>query len=339
MERTLAAPRSRESGPGCARRFAVPPPVAAHVRVVLLLGVGALASGCWFRVRTAGAVTTTPTGGGEVHAVYVATPGGGGAVGSASAERAAAVATSAPATVAWVPGSAAGGDPAASGVALPGSAYETTPTGGSAAAVPGEGSAFASAAAGWTWSAAGGWTRTGVGGATVGSDPGRPALVSSAGSAGVTGALGGSFGVALPVPPRVGASVAATGTGARLSSLVGVGVTVGGCACSIDGQLAALSRLVPLAGADLGAGALSLSDASVSVELAPGHDALGPTGGPTSIAIRVRGGVPPAAPPPLRVHLVIDASTSMRSRWDDVKDAALALGGLLLSEDELQIVV
>src|SRR5690606_4748519 len=62
-------------------------------------------------------------------------------------------------------------------------------------------------------------------------------------------------------------------------------------------------------------------------------------GGSTSVVLRVAGGNAPARIPPLRVHLVIDASTSMQSTWAQLQEAALHLIARLRPEDELQIVV
>lgn len=270
-------------------------------------------SGCWVRVRSTSYVATTPTGGGEIHALCVIRPGDVGgcpppaAVATASVDASATVTASASASASLeTSGATAAAAAGASGVGATDALY--------------------SADSGLGWSASGGWVLA------------SPPIASVGAGIDVTG--GGGLSIdGLVIPDRRGGVDVATGAGVRLSALATVGVTIEDCACSLDGEIAALSRLSPFGAIDLGRGRLGLGDGSVSIDLAPAHAALGPSGGATSIAVVVRGGDAPAVPPPVRIHLVIDASTSMRSRWPEVKDAALTLVDRLRPEDELQIVV
>lgn len=81
------------------------------------------------------------------------------------------------------------------------------------------------------------------------------------------------------------------------------------------------------------------ADAHLSVHASLAHDALPLAGGETQVVVEVAGLAPPAVRPPLRVHLVLDASQSMRGGWGDVLDAANAVVARLRPQDELQIVV
>ncbi len=107
----------------------------------------------------------------------------------------------------------------------------------------------------------------------------------------------------------------------------------------IEGGVARLGDLDALASLALDASAPLYADANVRVRASLAHDALPARGGESSVVVSVEGLAPPAIVPPLRVHLVIDASTSMEGAWDDVKRAALAVVRRLRPEDELQIVV
>lgn len=216
-----------------------------------------------------------------------------------------------------------------------------------------------------SWSASGGWSgssASGTSGAVADASGASGVIVDASGGAsgasgvivdasgGASGAIvdvsGGRFGVDVPssLPPR-GAEV--TGAGLRLAALGTIGITVdcarGSCTegggAVAEGELAALARLVPLGAGALDVDALVTGDAHVRIEAALAHEGLPAAGGDSEIVLRVRGGEAPAVTPPLRVHLVIDASTSMERRWDAVKDAAVALIGTLRPEDELQIVV
>ncbi len=165
-----------------------------------------------------------------------------------------------------------------------------------------------------------------------------------------TWSAGGGWAVAAPAEgeARFGADVALTvpglavelsGAGTRLSAIANVGVTIDCDGCALDGEIAALSRLGPLGDGALSGSARVGGDAHVVIEAELAHEGLPPAGGASEVLVRVRGGEAPDVAPPLRIHLVIDASTSMETRWPSVKNAAIALIGTLRAEDELQIVV
>ena len=160
--------------------------------------------------------------------------------------------------------------------------------------------------------------------------------------------------------PRLAAAAPVNGNGAGLAGLVGPGIHVSCGACSTrevvttdgvgggvvrvvggtghDDSVAALSLLGSLSSLSLGGDSLVASSDGVRLEAALAHDALGAGGGESAIVVRALGGPPGRAPTPVRVHLVIDTSTSMARRWDEVREAALALVGRLRPEDELVIV-
>lgn len=142
----------------------------------------------------------------------------------------------------------------------------------------------------------------------------------------------GSAGASAISPDRAAAAIGVTGRGRGLLAIAGEGVTV-------EGRIAALDLLAALAGASFEASARVGGDASFTCDASLAHDALPAAGGETSVVLRVAGGGAPARVPPMRVHLVIDASTSMQSTWGDLQDAALHLVARLRPEDELQIVV
>jgi len=100
-----------------------------------------------------------------------------------------------------------------------------------------------------------------------------------------------------------------------------------------------LADLAPLGESSLEGATTLYADANVRIRASLAHDALPASGGSTDLVLEVTGLAPPAVVPPLRVHLVIDASTSMERAWDDVKDAALEVVGRLRAQDELQVVV
>jgi hypothetical protein len=141
------------------------------------------------------------------------------------------------------------------------------------------------------------------------------------------------------VEPRLGASVQVTGDARGLLGLVAGGVHVQCALCDAHDAIAALSLLAPLSGASLGADATVASCPGVRLEASLAHDALPSSGGSSAIVLRATGGAAPPVASPVRVHLVIDASTSMESRWDEVIASALALVAHLRADDELQIVV
>lgn len=120
---------------------------------------------------------------------------------------------------------------------------------------------------------------------------------------------------------------------ATLSGLVGAG------APSPRGGVARLDGLFALDAASLSGGVQLYADANVRVSASLAHDALPASGGASQVVVTVEGLAPPAVVPPLRVHLVIDASTSMADAWPDVRASALAVLRHLRPQDELQIVV
>jgi Ca-activated chloride channel family protein len=107
----------------------------------------------------------------------------------------------------------------------------------------------------------------------------------------------------------------------------------------VEGGLARLADLHALPPMPSASAQTLYADTNVRVSASLAHDALPSSGGATSVVVEVEGLAPPAVIPPLRVHLVIDASTSMEGAWQDVKQAALAVVRRLRPEDELQIVV
>jgi Ca-activated chloride channel family protein len=153
--------------------------------------------------------------------------------------------------------------------------------------------------------------------------------------------------------PRIAAIAGVTGNGVGLPGLVGPGIHVACGACSnpvsADGTaqvttsgndaIAALSLLGSLSSLSLGGDAAFVTCDGARLEASCAHDALPHDGGASAVVVRAIGGPPPAIPAPVRVHLVIDASASMETRWDEVRDAAIALVGRLRAQDELEIVV
>lgn len=150
-----------------------------------------------------------------------------------------------------------------------------------------------------------------------------------------TGAAAGAAGVGCA--SGCAASGATSGGGA-MSLTASLGGLCGGGAPAVGGGIARLDALGPLGvvGDD---GIVLHADANVRVTASLAHDALPAAGGESAVVVRVEGLAPPAVVAPLRVHLVIDASTSMEGAWQDVKTAALAVVRRLRPEDELQIVV
>lgn len=120
-----------------------------------------------------------------------------------------------------------------------------------------------------------------------------------------------------------------------LSALVERGVQV-------DGIVVRLSDLAGLADLDLGSpesarvdGTDGALDAWAELE----HDAVPVRGGDTRVVVRVRGRDPRGAPRGrLRVHLVIDRSSSMQRTWPRVLEAARMLVRRLRADDEIHIV-
>lgn len=156
--------------------------------------------------------------------------------------------------------------------------------------------------------------------------------------------------------PRIAGAVSVSGNGVGLPGLVGPGIHVTCSACStMDGgggavssgsgsasvggdTIAALALLGSLSSLSLGGDAAIVSQDGVRLEASLAHDALPAVGGDSAVVVRALGGPPGPSPTPVRVHLVIDTSASMEARWDEVRDAALALVGRMRAEDELEIV-
>ncbi|MGF1467931.1 MAG: VWA domain-containing protein [Sandaracinaceae bacterium] len=122
------------------------------------------------------------------------------------------------------------------------------------------------------------------------------------------------------------------GRPADLAELLGAGVQVDG----VRIRLADLARLSAAAPAPQ-AGRLP-TDAALTAwaEAVPVDRAAT---GPRDVVVQLRGGeLADAARAPLRVHLVIDRSSSMQRSWPRVRQAARALLARLLPTDELQVV-
>lgn len=149
---------------------------------------------------------------------------------------------------------------------------------------------------------------------------------------------GGAF--AMPVSTSSSSGAMSIDVSGRIASTgtlqVGLwGLCQGGV--QVTGGLARLNELRPI---DVPWTTPALyADAHLAVHASLAHDALPAAGGQTQVVVEVEGLAPPAVRPPLRVHLVIDASQSMRGGWGDVLDAANAVVARLRPQDELQIVV
>lgn len=146
---------------------------------------------------------------------------------------------------------------------------------------------------------------------------------------GATGGIGGDASAqVIEVSAPVSGSLVAS-----LGGLIGAGAPASG------GGVARLDALLPLGDAQLEGGVELYADANVRVRASLAHDALPASGGQSSVVVSLEGLAPPAQIAPLRVHLVIDASTSMEGAWQDVLQAADAVVRRLRPVDELQIVV
>ena len=129
-------------------------------------------------------------------------------------------------------------------------------------------------------------------------------------------AVGATSGGAAPVLVAPGA----TGTGGvsldvsgRLASNGSLHIGLFGLASGgveVSGGLARLGDLRPIT-VPWSTPAL-YADPHLSVHASLAHDALPVAGGETQVVVEVQGLAPPAVRPPLRVHLVLDASQSMR---------------------------
>ncbi len=153
------------------------------------------------------------------------------------------------------------------------------------------------------------------------------------------GSLGTEAGVSAGASGRsevylgTGPGVRSTGRGRpRLGALL----TSAGLA--VDGYRIRLSDLEPLAELAHARGRLA-TDGSVEAFAELEHSQLPAAGGETHLVVRLRGGeVSRGARARMRVHLVIDRSSSMQSSWGDVLAAARAVVEQLGPDDEIQIV-
>lgn len=172
-----------------------------------------------------------------------------------------------------------------------------------------------------------------------------PILVGSPGEA--PEALGTGPGVRAILRP--GASGVST-TGSRaasgsVSASASVSASLGGLlghGIDVDGHRLRLGDLGPLsvsADASVDMSAQVHADAQLRVTAELEHAQLPLDGGETNVVVRVTGGdVPPQSRSRLRIHLVVDRSSSMHSSWGDVIAATLVLLDELHVEDEVQIV-
>ncbi|HJL17689.1 MAG TPA: VWA domain-containing protein, partial [Sandaracinaceae bacterium LLY-WYZ-13_1] len=209
-----------------------------------------------------------------------------------------------------------GGDARAGGGSAAASGRFARAGGGSASASGAETSAFDGAAG------------TGVGSAGGGH--------ASAGGLGGDGRLDAELALeveAAAAVPRDGVW-GVDGRPTALTALTGRGVQV-------DGIRARLSDLEALAELRLPAPetARLATDPALEAWAALEHDALPRTGGETHVTVRLRGNPRAEAPRGLlRVHLVIDRSSSMQRSWDRVLASARMLIQRLHPDDTLQIV-
>lgn len=146
-------------------------------------------------------------------------------------------------------------------------------------------------------------------------------------------ALGGGAGVRAAPPIGGGRAAVRTSLGAL--------ATEGGV--NVDGYRTRLGDLGPLAPlaieAEARAGVSLETDGRVDVRAELTHSQLPRAGGETDLVVRVRGGdVAESARARVRVHLVIDRSSSMRASWGDVLAAASAVVDQLGVDDELHVV-
>lgn len=204
------------------------------------------------------------------------------------------------------------------------------------------GTCGSSAAFGSTGSSGG----SGSSGVLVGSS-GASGSGSGTGSSGVvvgSSGAGGSSGVAIGVDASASIEAEAEvprdgvwgvdGRATALTAITGPGVQVDGVRVQLSDleALASLS-LPPAPSTELA------TDGTIEAWAELEHEALPRAGGETHVVVRVR--APAAASVPrgrVRVHLVIDRSSSMQRSWDRVLAAARMLIGRLSPDDELHIV-
>jgi Ca-activated chloride channel family protein len=120
-----------------------------------------------------------------------------------------------------------------------------------------------------------------------------------------------------------------------LTAITGPGLQVDGVRVALD-ELEALATLsIP------GRPSAELAtDGAIEAWAELEHESLPRSGGETRVVVRLRASDAAASVPRgrLRVHLVIDRSSSMQRSWERVLAAARALIGRLHADDELQIV-
>ncbi|HEY8430246.1 MAG TPA: VWA domain-containing protein [Sandaracinaceae bacterium] len=218
-------------------------------------------------------------------------------------------------------GAAIAGGTSASGVAIiGGGTLAETASGASPASGAGASASSSVVAA----SAGGGSSGAGAAGVAVGP---------SASAVGVASATPGASIEVRAEVPRSGVW-GLDGRPTALTALDGPGVQV-------DGVRVRLSDLEALSDLALPAAPSSelATDGSVRAWAELEHDALPRAGGETHIVVRVRAPEATAVPRGrVRVHLVIDRSSSMQRSWDRVLAAARMLIRQLSPDDELQIV-
>lgn len=141
----------------------------------------------------------------------------------------------------------------------------------------------------------------------------------------------------------VGVRAAPSASGARTPSRANLGALVTAAGVNVDGFRTRLGDLGPLAPrmleAESRAGVAVPTDGRVDVRVELAHAQLPRAGGETELVVRLRGGErDEAARSRVRVHLVIDRSSSMRGSWPEVLAAAAALVDQLAARDELHVV-
>lgn len=187
-----------------------------------------------------------------------------------------------------------------------------------------------------TGSASDGWSAPAPGGITAAPASSPPSGASGGATGGASGSVNGSVDVRLEARadvPRDGVW-GLDGRPTALTALAGDGVQV-------DGVRVALSDLAALAELDLAAPADAhlRTDGALEATAELEHDTLPRAGGETRVVVRVRANPVATAPRGrLRVHLVIDRSSSMQRTWERVLASARLLIERLQPDDELQIV-
>ncbi len=175
-----------------------------------------------------------------------------------------------------------------------------------------------------------------------------------AGAYGMSGAADREFegSAAVDVEVHAEMSVPETGPGSAAEHLGGEGVCSIGSGppqvtalldanigLNVDGFRVALPDLGPIAGDADGSLGVIPTDGSIHASAHLEHAQLPTSGGETHLVVQVRGGEATSqARTRVRVHLVIDRSSSMQSTWHEVQAAARVLVSQLHPDDHLQIV-